>query len=74
VCSYLDNEEDVRGGVGDGEDGRLAQRGRVRERHVHANHAPQRVRVQVKVEILRYLQVKTSLVPSRLVNYLKHTI
>lgn len=55
-CSDLYDEEDILGGVGDGEDGRACQRGDGRGLDVRTQHCFGLLRVEVKEEVLRYLR------------------
>lgn len=53
---YLDDQVDVWGRVGDGEDGRSGQRGLIRVRSVRFQEVFKLVRVQITVEVLWYLE------------------
>lgn len=53
--NHLDDEEDILGGVGDGEYGRAGQRGDGRRLDVRTQHCFRLLGVQVKEKVFRYL-------------------
>lgn len=53
---YLDDQVDVWRRVRDGEDAGSGQRGRSRMRRVRLQEVSKLLRVQIKVEVLRYLE------------------
>lgn len=56
LCSDLNDEEDILGGVGDGEDGRARQCGDGRRLDVRTQHRLGLLRVEVEEKVLRYLR------------------